>query len=125
MLFAMRVDNDGEGGILALMALLGVKKQRRPTIVAVGLLSRWLRLFHVFRRPVQSWLRCDLVFLVCAAHDNPQRVIRQWPLQRLGLVPWCPHPHIPLFVGGQDHSCTIWGLSWGSPSGPVGNLSLI
>jgi KUP system potassium uptake protein len=35
--FAMRVDNDGEGGILALMALLGVKKQRRPTIVAVGL----------------------------------------------------------------------------------------
>src|ERR1700681_123823 len=35
--FAMRVDNDGEGGILALMALLGVKKQRRPTIVALGL----------------------------------------------------------------------------------------
>src|ERR1700737_4810976 len=35
--FAMRVDNDGEGGILAVMALLGVKKQRRPTIVAVGL----------------------------------------------------------------------------------------
>jgi KUP system potassium uptake protein len=35
--FALRVDNDGEGGILALMALLGVKKQRRPTIVAVGL----------------------------------------------------------------------------------------
>jgi len=34
---AMRVDNDGEGGILALMALLGVKKQQRPTIVAVGL----------------------------------------------------------------------------------------
>jgi len=35
--FAMRVDNDGEGGILALMALLGVKRQQRPTIVAVGL----------------------------------------------------------------------------------------
>jgi KUP system potassium uptake protein len=35
--FAMSVDNDGEGGILALMALLGVKRQRRPTIVAVGL----------------------------------------------------------------------------------------
>jgi KUP system potassium uptake protein len=35
--FAMRVDNDGEGGILALMALLGVKKHQRPTIVAVGL----------------------------------------------------------------------------------------
>ena len=37
VLFAMRVDNDGEGGILALMALLGVKKKSRPTIVAVGL----------------------------------------------------------------------------------------
>ena len=37
VLCAMRIDNDGEGGILALMALLGVKKQHRPTIVAVGL----------------------------------------------------------------------------------------
>jgi len=35
--FAMRVDNDGEGGILALMSLLGVKKQQRPMIVALGL----------------------------------------------------------------------------------------
>ncbi len=35
--FAMQVDNDGEGGILALMALLGVKKHHRPTIIAVGL----------------------------------------------------------------------------------------
>src|SRR5713101_7806641 len=35
--FAMRVDNDGEGGILALMSLLGVKKHNRPTIVAIGL----------------------------------------------------------------------------------------
>src|ERR1700682_624654 len=33
--FAMRVDNDGEGGILALMSLL-VKKQQRPAIVALG-----------------------------------------------------------------------------------------
>jgi KUP system potassium uptake protein len=37
--FAMRVDNDGEGGILALMALLGVKKRQRPLIVAVGLIG--------------------------------------------------------------------------------------
>jgi KUP system potassium uptake protein len=36
---AMRVDNDGEGGILALMALLGVKRQRRPAIIAFGLLG--------------------------------------------------------------------------------------
>ena len=37
--FAMRVDNDGEGGILALMSLLGVKLRRRPVIVALGLLG--------------------------------------------------------------------------------------
>lgn len=34
---AMSIDNDGEGGILALMSLLGIKKQHRPLIVAVGL----------------------------------------------------------------------------------------
>lgn len=34
---AMSVDNDGEGGILALMSLLGVRRQHRPAIVAVGL----------------------------------------------------------------------------------------
>jgi KUP system potassium uptake protein len=34
---AMRVDNEGEGGILALMSLLGVKRQHRPTIIAFGL----------------------------------------------------------------------------------------
>ena len=34
---AMRVDNDGEGGIIALMTLLGVKKHRRPIIIGVGL----------------------------------------------------------------------------------------
>jgi KUP system potassium uptake protein len=37
--FAMRIDNDGEGGILALMSLLGVKRRHRPAIVAVGLLG--------------------------------------------------------------------------------------
>ena len=35
--FAMRIYNDGEGGIIALLALLGVKKQHRPAIVAAGL----------------------------------------------------------------------------------------
>jgi KUP system potassium uptake protein len=34
---AMSIDNDGEGGILALMSLLALKKHRRPAIVAVGL----------------------------------------------------------------------------------------
>jgi KUP system potassium uptake protein len=34
---AMSVDNDGEGGILALLSLLGVKRGVRPVIMAVGL----------------------------------------------------------------------------------------
>ena len=34
---AMRIDNDGEGGIIALMTLLGVKRHQRPIIIAVGL----------------------------------------------------------------------------------------
>ncbi|HIE5095369.1 TPA: potassium transporter Kup [Stenotrophomonas maltophilia] len=34
---AMRITNDGEGGILALMSLLGIKKHNRPVIVALGL----------------------------------------------------------------------------------------
>ena len=34
---AMRIDNDGEGGIIALMTLLGVKQHRRPLIIAIGL----------------------------------------------------------------------------------------
>src|SRR6202011_1268614 len=37
VIFAMSIDNDGEGGILALMSLLGIKKHQRPAIVAVGL----------------------------------------------------------------------------------------
>lgn len=34
---AMRVDNHGEGGIMALMALLGGRKKKRSVIVAFGL----------------------------------------------------------------------------------------
>jgi KUP system potassium uptake protein len=34
---AMGIDNDGEGGILALMSLLGVNRQHRPVIIAFGL----------------------------------------------------------------------------------------
>jgi KUP system potassium uptake protein len=36
---AMSFDNDGEGGILALMSLLGVQRHRRPAIVVAGLLG--------------------------------------------------------------------------------------
>jgi KUP system potassium uptake protein len=34
---AMTINNDGEGGILALMSLLALKKHKRPVIVALGL----------------------------------------------------------------------------------------
>ncbi|VTZ51319.1 putative potassium transport system protein kup 1 [Methylocella tundrae] len=37
VVFAVSIDNDGEGGILALMSLLGIKKHQRPAIVAIGL----------------------------------------------------------------------------------------
>ena len=36
---AMRMDNDGEGGILALMFLLGLKTKSRPMIVVIGLMG--------------------------------------------------------------------------------------
>ena len=34
---AMSIDNDGEGGILALMSLIGIKRKNVPAIVAAGL----------------------------------------------------------------------------------------
>jgi len=34
---AMSVDNDGEGGVMALMSLLGVKRRARPVVVLAGL----------------------------------------------------------------------------------------
>ena len=37
VMVAMSIDNDGEGGILALMSLLAIKKQQRPVVVALGL----------------------------------------------------------------------------------------
>ena len=36
---AMSIGNDGEGGILALMSLIGLKKKNRPAIVAAGLIG--------------------------------------------------------------------------------------
>src|SRR5580658_888260 len=39
VMVAMSIDNEGEGGILALMSLLGVKQHRRPAIIVAGLLG--------------------------------------------------------------------------------------
>jgi KUP system potassium uptake protein len=35
----MRADNDGEGGILALMSLLGIRHGERPMMIAIGILG--------------------------------------------------------------------------------------
>src|SRR3974377_2313632 len=35
----MRADNDGEGGILALMSLLGIKHGERAGVIAIGILG--------------------------------------------------------------------------------------
>src|SRR5207253_3861004 len=35
----MRADNDGEGGILALMSLLGIKRGERAGVIAIGILG--------------------------------------------------------------------------------------
>jgi KUP system potassium uptake protein len=37
--FALRIDNDGEGGILALMSLLVGKSRNRPVVVSLGLVG--------------------------------------------------------------------------------------
>jgi KUP system potassium uptake protein len=39
VMVAMSIDNEGEGGILALMSLLGVQHDRRPAIIVAGLLG--------------------------------------------------------------------------------------
>jgi len=47
--------------------------------------------------------RCKLVFLIGAAGDDLQSIIRRRTLQRLRLIPRRPHPDVALFVRGHDH----------------------
>ena len=54
----------------------------------------WLR-----RKQRSSWSCCRLAILfVGPAHDDPERIVRHWPLQRLGFVPRRAHPQIALLV---------------------------
>jgi hypothetical protein len=46
--------------------------------------------------------RGSLVFLIHAACDDPDRIILQRPLQRLGLIPRRTHPNIALLISHQD-----------------------
>jgi len=54
--FAMRVGSDGEGGVIALMTLLGVKNHQRPIIIAVGLFGAALIYGHGAITPAISAL---------------------------------------------------------------------
>ena len=48
---AMRVDNDGEGGILALMALLRMRQVQQALVVFIGLFGAALDASDYFRLP--------------------------------------------------------------------------
>ena len=50
----------------------------------------------------KNFSRGHPIFLVLAAHHDLERIIGQWPLQRLRLIPRRAHPDIALFVGDQD-----------------------
>jgi KUP system potassium uptake protein len=76
---AMRVDNDGEGGILALMSLLGVKRQHRPIIIAFGLFGAALIYGDGAITPAISVLSAleglDIIFPAFAPYVLPVSVL--------------------------------------------------
>src|SRR5579864_4268571 len=76
---AMSVDNDGEGGILALLSLLGVKRQHRPVIVAVGLFGAALIYGDGAITPAISVLSAleglDIAWLAFAPYVLPVAVV--------------------------------------------------
>jgi KUP system potassium uptake protein len=94
---AMRIDNDGEGGILALMALLGVKRKHRPAIIAFGLLGAALIYGDGAITPAISVLSA-LEGLSIAAPSLTQYVLPAtvmillalFAIQPLGAVLQCP-----------------------------------
>src|SRR6516165_12713769 len=52
---------------------------------------------------LKSLLGCHPIFLVLATHDDFERILREWPLQSLRLIPWRAHPDIVLLGGRQYH----------------------
>src|SRR5271168_364484 len=47
--------------------------------------------------------RSRTVFFISAARNDLQRVVRQWPLQRLCFIPRRAHPHVTFFFGRENH----------------------
>jgi KUP system potassium uptake protein len=56
----MRADNDGEGGILALMSLLGIKHGERAAVIAIGIAGAALLYGDGAITPAISVLPCRL-----------------------------------------------------------------
>src|SRR5258708_15948733 len=44
-----------------------------------------------------------LIFLICSRRRYHERIVRQWPLQRLRLIPRRPHPYAAFLLCRQDH----------------------
>ena len=87
------------------------RKSRHPYAPAAGLLSLSRSIddcssaAHLkARKQLLSASICsrrNAILLVGAARDDPQGIVRQWPLQRFRLFPRRTHPDVPLFVGRQ------------------------
>ena len=43
------------------------------------------------------------VFFISAARNDLQRVVRQWPLQRICFIPRRAHPDVTFFFGRENH----------------------
>lgn len=71
VLFAMRADNDGEGGILALMSLLRTRKHNRPFIIAIGLFGAALIYGDGAITPAISVLSAVEGLKIAAPHVTP------------------------------------------------------
>jgi hypothetical protein len=56
-----------------------------------------------------------LIFLVRAAHNDPEHIIRQRPLQRLRLVPRRAHPHVS-FLFESKVTGMAFGIGQTSPT---------
>ena len=67
------------------------------------LLMTWLRPSTCSDARSKGGLCPRLVFLIGAAHDDLERIIGQWTLQRLRLLPGRAHPDIPFLLGREDH----------------------
>jgi hypothetical protein len=79
--------------------------------------SMWMPALHRldcvadFEEPAGGlfWVGSGGVFYAAAlpSLSTPRATIlvalsRQWPLHRLGLVPWRAHPHVTFLIGHQD-----------------------